>query len=117
MFTDVTEDRRSYTIYSTSLINMTVNNGSITSGAIVCGTPNVILYCICRIDDVAVGPVVWFKGDQRVPTYQGGINNPYTRDSVPSPLIFTSFTASNVGTYGCGDGVPNSLIDLDLFGK
>ena len=102
-------------IYSTSLASMTVTSGSITSGRIVSGATNVILYCICRINDVAAGPVTWFVGNQMVGS-NGGSDNPYTRDNVPTPLIFLSFTTTEVGTYQCRSNTVTATIVLSLFG-
>ena len=106
---------RSCTIYSTSLVNMTMTGESITSGAIANGTENVILYCICTVDnDVAVGPTTWFEGNPMVDTSNEESDNPYTRDNVPSPLIFTSFTRSDVGVYGCRSNTMESIATISL---
>ena len=92
-------------IYSPSL---TTNGGIID---IPNGTQNVILYCICTRNGVAVGPAVWFFGDTAVTTTVSG-NNPYTRDNVPAPLIIPSFTANRVGTYSCENLQFRATIDL-----
>ena len=80
------------------------------------GTQNVILYCICRRNNVAVGPARWFDGNDAVPTTASG-NNPYTRDNVPSPLIIPLFNAAHAGTYGCdSDGnTPRVTIELGMY--
>ena len=82
------------------------------------GTQNVILYCICRINNVAVGPTTWFINGTIVSTTASG-DNPYYRNNVPSPLIIPSFTDTYAGTYGC-DG-PSSVdsgatIELAILG-
>ena len=82
------------------------------------GTQNVILYCICTRTDIAVGPTTWFIGSTAVTRTTASGNNPYYRNNVPSPLIIPSFTATYVGTYGCGSGsgvsTPSVTIDLAL---
>ena len=116
IFTAAYGGSRTCAIYSTSLTSMTVTSGSITCGRIVSGATNVILYCICTINDVAVGPVTWHEGNQMV-GLNGGSDNPYTRDNVPTPLIFSSFTATEAGTYQCrGDNTGTATISLSLFG-
>ena len=70
------------------------------SGMIVNGTEDVILYCICMIDNVAVGPTRWFFNTTEVTDSPNG-NNSYFRNNVPSPLIIPIFGTSNVGTYRC----------------
>ena len=80
------------------------------------GTQNVILYCICTRDDIAVGPATWSFGSTAVTTTVSG-NNPYRRDNVPAPLIIPSFNASHVGTYSCDSlgGQPfGSVHTIDL---
>ena len=74
-----------------------------------------ILYCVCRIQGIAVGPTTWFNGDTELTI--ASANNPYFRDNVPSPLIFSSFIMANTGTYSCGsNNSPNVTVDLDLLG-
>ena len=104
------------TIYSP---NVTTNGTTMT---IPSGTQNVILYCICRRNNVAVGPTTWFINGTAVTTI-AGIVNPYTRDNVPSPLIILLFTATHAGTYGCGSFIgfgipitPSVTIDLAISG-
>ena len=65
------------------------------------GTQNVILYCICTRNNIAVGPTTWFINDAEVILTQASGDNPYFRNNVPSPLIIPSFTATSVGTYRC----------------
>ena len=85
------------------------------------GTQNVILYCICIRNNVAVGPTIWFINDTTVTTTASG-DNPYYRDNAPSPLIIPLFTATHAGTYGCGSSAPNPptapsvTIDLAISG-
>ena len=75
------------------------------SGMIANGTEDVILYCTCIQDNVAVGPVLWFFNDTQVTATQANGSNPYYRDNVPSPLIIPLFVASNDGTYRCGSDI------------
>ena len=109
IFTDQLGDR-ACTIYSPNGINNTMMN-------IPNGTQNMILYCICRRNNVAVGPTTWFINGTTVPTTASG-DNPYTRDNVPSPLIIPLFTATHAGTYGCGSltSTPSVTIDLGISG-
>ena len=80
------------------------------------GTQNVILYCICRRNNVAAGPTMWFINGTTVTTTASG-DNPYTRDNVPSPLIIPLFTATHAGTYGCeGPGATRVTINLAISG-
>ena len=113
IFTGPPGDDRVCTIYSPNV----TTNGALMN--IPSGTQNVILYCICRIDDVAVGPTTWFIGGTAVThTTADGSGNPYYRNNVPSPLIIPSFTAAHSGIYGCGSGsgvsTPGVTIDLVL---
>ena len=87
---------------------------------ITSGTQNVILYCICKKANVAVGPTTWFiDGAPLMHTTASG-DNPYYRDNVPSPLIIPLFTATRAGTYGCASvypaprATPSVTIDLVL---
>ena len=106
---------RSCNIISTSLPTVTTPGGVITDG-----TQNVILYCICAIDNVAVGPTRWyFNGTQVTLTEDGGNGSLYLRDNVPSPLIIPSFVTGNSGTYRCeSDGTisPTSDDMITLLG-
>ena len=70
------------------------------------GTQNVILYCICRRGNVAVGPTTWFIGGTAVTRTTASGDDPYYRNNVPSPLIIPLFTATHSGTYGCGSEFP-----------
>ena len=87
---------------------------------IAIGTQNVTLYCICRRNNVAVGPTYWFINYTEVTRTTASGNLPYTRNSnsVPGPLSIPSFTASHVGTYTCTSDniVDNASIDLALPG-
>ena len=90
-----------------------------TSGSVVCtiyspssttdgvllyipnGAQNVILYCICRIRNIAVGPTVWSHNNTALLTQVIG-NNAYYRNNVPAPLIIPRFTAAtHNGSYAC----------------
>ena len=96
---------------------MTAAGGVIPSGA-----QNVILYCVCTIDNIAVGPTEWFFNGTKVTlTEDDGSGAPYFRDNVPSPLIIPSFVTGNDGTYRCVSGrtiIPTSdnMITLTLLG-
>ena len=94
IFTALLERQRVCRIYSPSL---TTDGGMID---IPNGTQNVILYCICTRNNIAVGGAVWSFGSTAITTTVSG-NNPYYRDNVPTSLIIPSFTATHVGTYGC----------------
>ena len=89
-------DVRTCNIYSPSL----TTNGEMID--IPSGTQNVILYCICRRDGVAIGPATWFINDIQLNHTTASGNNPYYRDNVPAPLIIPSFNANHVGRYNCG---------------
>ena len=109
--TDVIKDveRRVCTIISTSLPSLTASSERI----ITKGTQNVILYCVCRInntDNVTVGPAFWFFDGALVTlTENDGSGNPYLRDNVPSPLIIPSFDYPRDGNYSCG---PTTIFDV-----
>ena len=62
------------------------------------------------IDNVAVGPAIWFFNDTQVTDTQANGSNPYYRDNVPSPLIIPLFAAGNVGTYRCESETSTSII-------
>ena len=73
-------------------------------GVIPSRTQNVILYCICTIDYIAVGPTHWFYNGVLVTlTENDGSGNPYFRDNIPCPLIIPSFVHN--GTYSCGPNI------------
>ena len=80
------------------------------------GTQNVILYCICRRTNVAVGPTYWFINNTRVTRTTASGNNPYSRNNVPAQLIIPSFTATHVGTYDCRS-YTTTTIDLAISGS
>ena len=109
ILTDPSGTTRTCTIYSAGL-SITTNGAMIIPG----GTPNVILYCICRRNNVAVGPTTWQYNGTAVPTTASG-DNPYTRDNVPSPLIIPLFTATHAGTYGCASVSTTSSVTIDLI--
>ena len=107
---------RSCNIISTSLPTLTTPGGVITNG-----TQNVILYCVCVQDNVAVGPTTWFFNGVRVNrTEDDGSGAPYSRNNVPSPLIIPSFVTGNDGTYCCrSEGsfvIPTSDDTITLLG-
>ena len=78
-------------------------------GVIPNGTQNVILYCVCTIDYIAVGPTGWFVNGALVTlTEDDGSGNPYFRNNIPSPLIIPSFVHN--ATYGCGPSVNFSAV-------
>ena len=98
VITDAGAPQHFCTIISTNLPTVTTPGGVITNG-----TQNVILYCICTNDNIATGPTIWFFNDTQVTlTEDDGSGNPYSRDSVPSPLIIPSFVNPHNGTYSCG---------------
>ena len=107
---------RTCNIISTSLPTLTT-----PSGVIANGTEDVILYCVCMVDGVAVGPAWWFFNNDWIDRPANG-SNPYQRNSLPSPLIIPLFVADSVGTYLCetiGYGVlisGNKNITLTLPG-
>ena len=104
--------RRICTIYSPNGINGTMMD-------IPSGTQNVILYCICRRNDVAVGPTTWFINGSEITHTTASGNNPYYRDNVPSSLTIPLFNATHAGTYGCASftNTPSVTIDLAISGK
>ena len=90
-----------------------------TSGSVVCtiyspssttdgvllyipnGAQNVMLYCICRGGNLAIGPTVWSHNNTALLT-QVNQNNAYYRNNVPAPLIIPRFTAAtHNGSYAC----------------
>ena len=83
------------------------------------GTQNVILYCICRRGNAAVGPTRWFIDGNDVTRTTASGDNPYSRNNnVPSPLIIPSFTGTSAGTYGCASNAntPSVTINLAILG-
>ena len=84
---------------------MLTNPMAAAGGVIPRGTQNVILYCICTINNTAVGSTWWFFNGVSVNlTEDDGSGNPYFRDNVPSVLIIPSFVTPHNGTYSCGPG-------------
>ena len=108
IFTAPSVPERVCRIYSPSL---TTDGGMID---IPSGTQNVILYCICTRNDVAIGPAIWFINDIQLTRTTASENNPYSRDNVPAPLIIPSFNADHVGTYRCQNVNGDATIDLAL---
>ena len=88
--------------------NLTTNGEMID---IPSGTQNVILYCICTRNNVAVGPTTWSFNGVELMTQASG-DNPYYRNNVPAPLIIPSFAATRAGTYHC-TGV-DDMVTIDL---
>ena len=95
-FTVPRQSQRICNITSTNLPTVTAAGGVIANG-----TQNVILYCICREDNVAVGPTRWLFNDGAVTFTQANGNNPYYRNSVPGPLFIPLFIMGYEGTYRC----------------
>ena len=85
---------------------------------ITSGTQNVILYCICRRGNAAVGPTTWFINGAQLNRTTASGNNPYYRDKVPASLIIPLFNATHAGTYGCANltNTPSVTIDLAISG-
>ena len=112
IFTAATATQRVCTIYATSLNTLTP-----TGWAVASGTQNVIIYCICTTDNVAVGPAIWIVNNALVTrTTADGSDNPYYRDNVPSPLIIPSFTDTHVvACTSVGTTIANT-ITLTLLG-
>ena len=110
LFTDPSSESlpRTCDIYSPSLT---------TAGGVMyipSETQNMTIYCICRIINVAVGPINWyFNGTRITLTQSDGSGNPYTRDNVPSPLIIPSFNTTHVGKYACGS--PFNMVPSTIF--
>ena len=62
-----------------------------------------------------MGPTTWFINGYRVTrTAADGSGNPYYRNNIPSPLIIPSFSATLVGTYGCGGFYAMLRVTIDL---
>ena len=96
-----------------SIISTNLPTVTAAGGAIISGTKNVILYCICmRVNsNIIVGQTRWFINGVRINlTQDDGSGNPYSRDNVPSPLIIPSFVAPHNGTYSCGN--LNNFVDV-----
>ena len=99
------------TIYSP---NVTTNGAMMD---IPSGIQNVILYCVCRRDNVAVGPTTWFINGTAVTHTTASGDNPYYRNNIPSPLIIPLLTATHAGTYGCeGSGSTRVTIIVAVVG-
>ena len=109
IFTGPSGDLRICNIYSP---NVTTDGGVMR---IPIGTQNVILYCICRRNNVAVGPGRWFIGDNEVTRTIASGDLPYLRNNVPAPLIFPSFAVSRVGAYTCTSDATNDMVDTSTI--
>jgi len=101
IFTDAGGGQSTCTIISTSLTTLTTDGGVIFNG-----TQNVIIYCLCMRNNVAVAGARWFfpNGTQvRTETHADTRpNDPYFRNIIPSVLIIRKFVHPYNGTYGCG---------------
>ena len=75
------------------------------------GTENVILYCVCTRNNVAVGPITWSFNGVGLMTQASG-DNPYYRDNIPTPIIIPSFTANRAGMYRCTGF--DAMVTIDL---
>ena len=106
---------RTCNIISTNIPTLTTPGREVANGK-----EDVILYCICLEDGVAVGPTIWFFNDTRVTATQANGNSPYYRNKVPSPLIIPVFVTGNDGTYRCestsSTPTPDDSITLTLSG-
>ena len=78
------------------------------------GAQNVILYCICKIESIAVGPTRWFFNGQLITATQANGNNTYYRNNVPSPVIIPYFDSSHVGIYGCAGGSSSTMPSVNI---
>jgi len=89
------------TIISTSLTTLTTDGG-----VIFIGTENVIIYCLCMRNNVAVGGARWFfPNGTQVRTeihYLTRPNDPYFKNNVPSVLVIRKYIHPYNGTYSCG---------------
>ena len=62
-----------------------------------------IVYCVCKILYAATGPTFWFFNGALLTLKQSdGNGSPYSRNSVPSPLIIPFFVTPHDGNYSCG---------------
>ena len=92
-------------------------------GAIIDGTENVIIYCLCIRNNVAVGTTArWYFNGIRITRDSNTNNQPYLRSVVPSQFIIPSFTSITVGRYSCSHTntffeASSSHIDLTSPGK
>lgn len=111
---------RNCTIISTSLTNLTTDGGEVIDGA-----RNVIIYCVCMMNNITTGGARWFfpNGTRiRIQSPQKP-GSPYYINNIPTPLIFPSFVYPYAGTYGCGFtkyfktvALHGDTIDLTLSG-
>ena len=113
LFTDDGQATVTCTIISTSPITVTA-----AGGAIIDGTENVIIYCLCIRNNVAVGGTAkWFLNSTQI-TDTTDSGSPYFKNVVPSQLIIPSFTSTTAGRYSCGHTITfadaSSHIDLTL---
>jgi len=108
IFTDAGEGQTTCTIISTSLTTLTTDGGVIFNG-----TQNMIIYCLCMKNNLALGGARWFfpnRTQVRTETHRlTRPNDPYYRNIVPSVLIIREFVHPYNGTYSCG---PNDVFNL-----
>jgi len=90
IFTDTPSVQPTCTIILTSLTTLTTDGGVIFDG-----TQNVIIYCLCMRDDVAVAGTRWFFPNRtQIRTENHRLtrpDNPYFRNNVPSALVICKF--------------------------
>ena len=109
IFTVPQGSQRICNIVSTSLPTLTTPSGEIANG-----TQNVILYCVCMVDGIAVGPTIWVFDGNGVATQANG-TNPYYRNNVPGPLFIPLFIMDYNGMYRCeSDGALVSSSDNSI---
>ena len=108
IFTDPGDTTRC-NIISTSFCTLTTDGG-----AIINGTENVTIYCLCTRGSsfpvaVGLGNTSWFlNGDQITRDEADETRSPYFKETVPLQLIIPSFVSPHNGTYTCG---PTTNID------
>ena len=108
--------QRDCTIISTSLSYLTTDGG-----VIIDGTQNVIIYCLCMINNIVIGGARWFfpNGDRVRVQSPSRPGSPYFINNIPTPLIIPSFVHPYDGAYSCGPGYLSSdrdTITLTLAG-
>ena len=117
IFTDDLNESTVCNIVSTNVATVTA-----TGGAIAYGTQNVIIYCLCIRDNIAVvgGTTHWFLNGTQITETTAANGGPYLRKVVPSQLIIPSFVNPYNGTYSCGSSndfsTASSHINLTLAG-
>ena len=110
-----------FTGTSGSIVCTIYSPSSTTNGVLMYipnGAQNVILYCICRGGNLAIGPTVWSHNNTALFTQVNG-NNAYYRNNVPAPLIIPQFAAAtHSGSYACRNPItgPEQTINLASSG-